>query len=120
MFQNTKLKDRLGRCYEFAFKFVRDNQQFTLVHGIGYSSQTKEIIGHAWCEIDDIAYDAVMDEAIQKEDYYKGFKLEDTFKYTAQEAIELVNEYEHYGYWDSGMNRAYPNGVKILFEKKNT
>ena len=117
MFQTNNIEDRVGRCYEYAFKTVERYPQFTLVHGIGINTKDGKIMGHAWCELGNLAYDAVMDEAIPKEQYYRVFQVSDTFKYTLQEARELVSMYHHYGYWNKGMNRAYPDGVEVFFEK---
>lgn len=112
------INERLGKCYEFSARFVVSHPEWKLVHGIIKDNHlgTGGILGHAWCEKDDIAYDAVLDQKFPKRAYYdfvgvidykthpyeKIQKIAETYKvyYTAKEAMEQMDITENYGPWD--------------------
>lgn len=58
----AEFDDRIGRCYELSWRTVmRMPEEGRLVHG-SIQGGGNERIPHAWVEIDDLAYDPVMDE----------------------------------------------------------
>lgn len=117
MLQTNKLEERLGRCYEYAFKTLEKFPQFKLIHSVGKQTKTRELMGHAWLELNDFVYDAVMDKFVKKELYYKIFEIELRIEYTLKEARELISKHQHYGFWDERMMLGYPNGFEIFEEK---
>jgi hypothetical protein len=109
----SEIKDRLGRCYELNAKFVINNPQWTLVHGFinDRAFGTGNTIDHAWCELDDISYDAVLDLTLPTIVHDALFNPTDTVKYRGTTAIQKVLTTQHYGPWHE------IDESKIIFNK---
>ena len=101
-----------GRCYELNFKYCTCNEGWLLVHGNCINPKNGIKQGHAWCEKEVqlnvnntevkllMVYDAVSETEIPKDAYYYFGKCEAIEKYTAQQAIDMVLKYKHFGYWE--------------------
>jgi len=94
-------ENRNGNCFEYAYKAVVLNRQYSLVHGIvtGEGKLKGVKFVHAWCEFDGMCYDSTANVAMPKKLYYEKGKIEHTVAYTMDEAFELVIHTETYGYW---------------------
>ena len=69
-------KDRLGRCYELAYKFIKDHPEAKLIHGSIRGSGEEKRIKHAWCEIGDKVFDGILGKMVPKWLYAEMFNPE--------------------------------------------
>ena len=103
-----KIKAKRGFCYENAFRFIMDNPDWILVHGIvigsGPTNLGKEM-GHAWAENETDCYDPYTDIIILPELFYHFGQVKYVVKYTFKEALSLANKHKTYGAWDSKINK---------------
>jgi hypothetical protein len=59
------ITERQGRCYELCLHAILHepgNKFFTLVHGRIYDAIHNRIIPHAWIEVADSVFDAILDQ----------------------------------------------------------
>ena len=96
-----RVRKRLGRCYELAFRIMFEEpgaEKFALVHG--HVSTLRGVIGHAWIEIGDgRVYDPVLDRYVPAEDYIAGLSAVIERRYTKLEAAKIAVHARYYGPW---------------------
>ncbi len=92
-------KDRLGKCYFYAYKAVEKMKNAILVHGYITDPIHGRIIDHAWAETGNKVYDPTLDTNYQKNIYYKLFKPEVAATYTEDEMYKKAGETGVYGPW---------------------
>lgn len=99
---DSSLKNRLGRCFELNYKFVVDNQEWSLVHGYITDIRGKQpvTVHHAWSKKGNLIYDAVLDAEMDYKVYYHFYRHEERYVYTAMEAIEISMRDRTYGNWE--------------------
>lgn len=99
----VKIKEeRQGRCYELAGRFVLDNEDWTLVHGI-----TNPPVGpyqdtpyaHAWVEKGNIVYDPVFNTFYNKDEYYNLYEPSKMKRYNIVKLRANALKYKHWGFW---------------------
>ena len=107
--EDIPAENRGGNCYEASFHLLLENQDMTLVHGIvtGRGAIAGIEFGHAWCERDGLCYDYANNrpKIIPQEIYYDAGKITTTRKYSYREALAEALRTEHYGPWDSSVNK---------------
>ena len=67
-------RDWEGLCYTAAFRWVRENEDWALVHGTVLSEKVGKRIEHAWCERGEWVVDLAMpvgSRIIERERYYR-------------------------------------------------
>ena len=118
--ESGNINDRLGRCFELSAKYVQDNSEWTLVHGV-IDNHNGSRLTHAWCEKDGQAYDPVSKLSLPTSalyglygvvDYkYNKFEqrmgIPETLKvsYTWEAVIYNLTFYENYGPWNHDILR---------------
>ena len=105
----ARIRKRLGRCYELAFKVIfqeADAERFTLVHGrvrpgfVHEHQVSGERIGHAWIETAiDKVFDPVSGEHTSFDQYQRLTRATVDRRYSRAEALRLVACTGHYGPW---------------------
>ena len=98
-----RIRKRTTRCYELAYEGCQLGRDWTLVHGIANGAPSRGRIDHAWLELDDWVYDAVLDKAMPHSVYISMFKAQATRKYSFEEAAIQVVKSGHYGPWSEVM-----------------
>jgi hypothetical protein len=94
-----RIRKRLGRCYELAFKVMLDEpgaETFALVHG--YVHMHGHALGHAWIETGDgRVYDTGLDRYMPRDEYAaeRGAVIER--RYTRMKAVQLAADTGNYG-----------------------
>jgi len=103
----SKKKEKLGQCYLESAKFIldayrskNDCNRWFLVHGEVFSPTYNEYIGHAWVEINDTVFDSSVGMVGPLEGYYDYGKIKKFRKYTAEEMVDKLLKYGHYGPWE--------------------
>lgn len=99
-----------GNCYYSAFEHMyamyKKGLHLTLVHGLVKAEGALEghNMIHAWCELDDIVFDFSNGREIfmRRKDYLRD-RLVDERRYEPKEAIKLIKDLGHYGYWDESL-----------------
>jgi len=95
-----------GDCYVKALHYMQSDPSATLVHGLVDGQGPLEGItyNHAWCEKGGKIIDMTLPKSIQKsipvELYYKIGNIKTTYKYTYEEMLEKMEEFETYGPWE--------------------
>ena len=108
----AEFNDRIGRCYELSWRTVTQMpKQGYLVHG-SIQGAGKERIPHAWTEVDDLAYDPVLDEWFPAEFYRDMTNAEVAEKYTKDEVNMIVTRELNMGPWHDE-----PYGLKWYEER---
>ncbi|MHC1734514.1 MAG: hypothetical protein AB9921_02445 [Erysipelotrichaceae bacterium] len=127
---DSKIEERLGRCFELAGKFVLSHPEWNLVHAIITDKVygTESSIVHAWCEKEDAALDVILrkddrlvfDPVLNQEflarayyalygiidyrlnDYERRHKIPETIfvRYTGEQALRHIEDALNYGPWD--------------------
>lgn len=96
------IKRRIGRCFELNYKYVQENEDYSLVHG--YITDLRKhppvTIPHAWSKKDSVVYDAVLDEEMDAEVYKYFFQAEEKYTYSACEALQASMSDKTYGNWE--------------------
>lgn len=97
-----------GLCYVVAARFVTDEplpRDVCLVHGeplgIGGAARGKRY-GHAWVEVGGMVYDLTVSATpFMRQPYYAlgSIKEWEVRRYTAMEAKEALDGYQHWGPW---------------------
>jgi hypothetical protein len=97
-----------GRCYEIAFQFVSDNQDWTLIHGtldiadaLGRNDEKYHHYKHAWAEKGDHVYDPSHNYYYLKKEFETDFHAKATKRYSFDEACHALGNAgkTHYGPW---------------------
>lgn len=98
-YRNRNYRKRQGRCYEIAALFVLDNndQQWVLCHGTIYFKGQKYL--HAWCTLNEIIYDGVLNECFPISEYIARYHPEDILKYDKLLAAQKLISEGHFGPW---------------------
>jgi hypothetical protein len=100
-----RMKKRVGRCYEIAFKALVFDKLFDdsarLVHGALHAGTpwSPRPYPHAWIECGGQVWDPVLDKRFSADTYFDRFKAMPAASYTAQEAVALLLQANHYGAW---------------------
>ena len=104
-------------CYQECFDWLMmhpDKERFHLAHGIVTGQQHIKGIkyGHAWIieSEHEIALDITAEVVMPLEHYLKFGRCEYYVKYTWQEAVKMVNKFNHYGAWDEKVSAAVHKG----------
>ena len=92
-------KDRLGRCYELAYKFIKDHPEAKLIHGSIRGSGEEKRIKHAWCEVGDKVFDGILGKMVPKWLYAEMFNPEITKTFTHEQALINLVKSKNYGPW---------------------
>jgi hypothetical protein len=100
------LEDRIGNCFQCAAESVLEHpsySDFDLCHGIctGLGKIQGQLFVHAWCESDQIVYDAVRQFVMPKEEFYSIGRIDSAsvMRYSAQDIIEQIEKHETWGPW---------------------
>ena len=93
--KKRSFKNRMGRCYEIAMKFVTDNPSAKIFHGIINGKEGR--IYHAWNEIEGKIYDPVSNRLYSPRNYEIAFKPIILKEYTSEQAIIENLRSGHYG-----------------------
>lgn len=104
----TKQRIKHGNCFAANWSKVTDgDDKWVLCHGIFYLGGVIPEL-HAWCEVDDTAYDFSNRGKIilTKDEYYKYRNINTDFivRYSRMEAIHKALETNNYGPWEEGIN----------------
>lgn len=105
-----------GQCYKNSWRYVTENKEWTLVHGLVFNPKIQEYMGHAWAELNDLVYDPTHDATLPLEYYYYIGKVTYTKKYSFEEIMYWSEEVRSYGPWDDKIDSAYHDG-KSLWQK---
>lgn len=109
-----------GDCFEVALKLAMEDPGLTVVHGLplgtGPENDGKRF-WHAWCEQTEVLefpnhpetrLTFVIDQSngrdfcVPRALYYKIGHIEQTWRYTLDEAAAQALRHEHYGPWNDG------------------
>lgn len=100
-------RDRLGRCYELAAKYVMNNPTSALAHGsIGgplaqANARGSPKIGHAWAiDADGEIFEPTTGRHFSRHDFRHLFDGVDWIVYTQDEVFRHVTRSGHWGPWD--------------------
>jgi hypothetical protein len=96
-------RDWEGLCYTAAFRWVRENEEWVLVHGTVLSERVGKRIEHAWCERGEFVVDLAMplgSRIIEREWYYRVMRPEVSKRYSSDDALFLAIKNRHDGPWD--------------------
>ena len=97
--EEKAFKARLGLCYELAYKFVFKHPEAKLIHGSIRGSGEEKRIKHAWCEVGDKVFDAVLGKMVPKWLYQEMFNAETTKTFTHEQALINLVKNKNYGPW---------------------
>ncbi len=92
-------KDRLGKCYMYAYKEVEKLDTAILVHGYITDPIHGRVIDHAWVEVKNIVYDPTLDKKFPKAKYDSLFNPEIVKKYNKEEMYEKALKTGNFGPW---------------------
>ena len=94
-------KDRLGKCYMYAYKFVEKNPSYLLVHGYIKDSIHGRVIDHAWAEhkSGNKVYDPTTDQFYNTLEYVRLLNPEVVERYTRDEMWEKALDTGVFGPW---------------------
>jgi hypothetical protein len=90
---------REGRCYELAFQGCFRAPEWTLVHG-ECDGPHHSRIGHAWLELDGMAYDPSVDKLRSVAEHARIYGAASWVRYSREDACRLMVSCGHYGPWD--------------------
>lgn len=96
-------KDRDGRCYEIAGRFIMDNPDWFLVHATLYPKLGKfagKPFPHAFTELGEIVFDPVFNKFYVKAAYYAIHNVTNARKYESMKALKLMLKTKHFGEWE--------------------
>ena len=96
-------RDWTGLCYTAALRWLRENEDWLLVHGTVLSERVGKRIEHAWCERGDFVVDLAMPvgaRIIAKESYYRAVQPMIAKVYSSDDALILSVKNRHDGPWD--------------------
>jgi hypothetical protein len=94
------ITDRNGRCYELTMRVMLQEpgaQYCVLVHGRITDVLHDRVIAHAWIEVADSCYDAVLDQYFPTDLYLSIATAE--VRYTYQQALDMYAKYACWGPW---------------------
>jgi hypothetical protein len=97
--EEKAFKERLGLCYELAYKFIKNHPEAKLIHGSIRGSGEEKRIRHAWVEVGDKIFDPVMNKMVPKWLYEEQFNAQPEKIYTHEEALISLVKNRHYGPW---------------------
>lgn len=90
-------KQRLGKCYQLAGRYIMDNKNSILVHGtLHFQGKTLE---HAWIEENGTVFDLVLDKHFPNFIYYRLFQAEKLKKYNHKQAMGNILKTKIFGVW---------------------
>lgn len=96
-------RDWTGLCYTAALSWLRENEDWLLVHGTVWSEALGKRIEHAWCEHEHVVVDLAMPvgaRIIDRERYYKSAQPQISRTYSSEDAMLLAIKNRHDGPWD--------------------
>jgi len=95
-------KDRLGRCFELAGRFVSHNADgYQLCHG-SIMGMGKPRIKHAWVLFPDgRVWEPILNGVFEPEVFQAFFNPLETSTYSVEETLINTCKYSHWGPWDS-------------------
>jgi hypothetical protein len=95
----AEFDDRIGRCYELSWRTVsKMPERGRLVHG-SIQGAGNERIPHSWTEVDDLAYDPVMDEWFPADFYRSLVNAEVAEEYYKDDALGVASREMNMGPW---------------------
>jgi hypothetical protein len=95
----AEFDDRIGRCYELSWRTVtKMPERGRLVHG-SIQGAGNERIPHSWTEVDDLAYDPVMNQWLPADSYRSLVNAEVAREYTKDEVEMIVSREMNMGPW---------------------
>jgi len=106
--KKRRYKNCASRCYEISFRFVSDNQDWILIHGIldiadvlDRREEEYRQYHHAWAEKDQYVFDPAHNYFYFKKDFKKAFNAKMITRYSFLEASGLLlsTKKMHYGPW---------------------
>jgi len=95
--------NRSGACYEYAAKFVMDNNSWDLVHGNLFPLTGKfkdTAYNHGWAEKGNVVYDGLGNIFLDKKKYYSAFEPLDIRRYSSKEMNAKLLKHKVWGDWD--------------------
>ena len=95
-----EFKDRLGRCYELAGKYVGMHPGSTLVHGSiqGFGNPR---IGHAWVKLSNgSVWEPITNSVFPKEVFDSFFNAQELVSYSRSDVADKTEGFGHWGPWD--------------------
>ena len=95
-------KNRDGRCYELAGRFIMANPDWDLVHATLYPYTGKfkdRAFPHAFAEHGPWVYDPVFNKFYVKLHYYHFYRVTAAKTYTSDEACKMMLKTKHFGDW---------------------
>ena len=118
-YKKTQIEDRLGECYTLSGRYVLDHPDAVLIHGSVNGNK------HSWVETTttipdnttgkgykiEIVFDPVLEKEYPKEYYYKELNAKVIKKYSHEEVIKTMLQYNHWGPW----NEENPPNKRINF-----
>lgn len=107
-------EERRGRCYELAWRFLRDYKEGTLIHGAVFGGERPRWVNHAWVELDDAVYEPQTDSLYRKEAFYRDLKAKPAQRYTWLEAATLALKTYNYGPWSSSESEFGTTETQLL------
>lgn len=94
-----RVRKRIGRCYELAYRGQAVGTEWALVHGEVAGPPDIGRIGHAWLEFDGWVYCAVLDAAMPRAEFYRKYGATPHVTYGRHAAATLASQFRHYGPW---------------------
>lgn len=98
--KKADINKRLGRCFELSYEFCLNHSDYKLVHGTITNKFNNVTIHHAWCEKDDMVYDAVQDLELPKIAYEGLYQCKVEYAYSFMEFTDWVNKTRTTGPWE--------------------
>lgn len=105
-----------GECYRNAWRFLKDQQEGTLIHGRVYAGFPERWIDHAWVELPTgYVYEPQSESLMDSKSFYEKSRAEVTDRYTLDEAMRLAGKTRHYGPWGSnpGSGNSLAPGLRV-------
>ena len=96
-------RDWTGLCYTAALRWLRENEDWILIHGTVLSEKVGKRIEHAWCERDEVIVDLAMPigaRIIEREKYYRAVQPKINKVYSSDDALLVSIKTKHDGPWD--------------------
>lgn len=101
--QKDTSKQRQGKCYEYAARFIIDNEGWDLVHATLYPRMgpfEDKIYFHGFAVKDNTVYDPVFNDFYDKDSYYKYYSITDERKFERYSAMKRLYKERNYGPWE--------------------
>lgn len=97
----NSIEDQLGDCYVLSGRYVLQNENAKLIHGI-ITNKTGDgkTWNHAWVEYDNKVLDLVIGEEFEKEVYYNFYIPQIIERYSHEDVMKTMLRYNHWGPWN--------------------